>query len=149
MEQKEIATDIITVLLGGEPVVRSAEKCNNDNTGRHPYEVTDAMPREAIACGLQFLSWGGWHAERGKSVQGIMELNLHGKNQYQAKVAIEAALRRSSGVYRIRLIHGYHRGTQLRDMIGTEYAAHPKVLRIETGANLGQTDLVLRELLPE
>ena len=98
---------------------------------------------------IGFLSWSGWHAERGKSVQGILELNLHGKNQYQAKVAIEAALRRSSGVYRIRLIHGYHRGTQLRDMIGTEYAAHPTVLRIETGANLGQTDLVLRELLPQ
>lgn len=40
---------------------------------------------------------------------GIMELDLHGKNAYQARVAIDAALRRaSSGVYRLRLIHGYH-----------------------------------------
>ncbi len=37
---------------------------------------------------------------------GIMELDLHGKNAYQARVSIDAALRRaSSGVYRLRLIH--------------------------------------------
>ena len=48
---------------------------------------------------------------------GIMELDLHGKNAYQARVAIDAALRRaSSGVYRLRLIHGYHGGTALRDL---------------------------------
>ena len=38
---------------------------------------------------------------------GIMELDLHGKNAYQARVAIDAALRRAGGgVYRLRLIHG-------------------------------------------
>lgn len=40
---------------------------------------------------------------------GILELDLHGKNTYQAKVALEAALRRAgAGTYRIRIIHGYH-----------------------------------------
>lgn len=75
---------------------------------------------------------------------GIMELNLHGMTVYQARVAIDAALRRARlGTYRIRLIHGYHGGTALRDMIRTEYAG--RVLRLEIGMNPGVTDLVLRE----
>ncbi len=75
---------------------------------------------------------------------GIVELDLHGKNTYQAKVAIDAALRRAkSGTYRIRLIHGYHGGTALRDMIRREYAG--QVARLETGIDPGVTDLVLRE----
>ena len=67
-------------------------------------------------------------------------------NRYQAKIAIDAALRRSRGVYRIRVIHGGNHNTVLRDMIAEEYASHPLVLRIERGANGGQSDLVLREL---
>ena len=77
---------------------------------------------------------------------GILELDLHGMNAYQAKIAIDAALRRSKGVYRIRIIHGGNHNTVLRDMIAEEYASHPLVLRIERGANGGQSDLVLREL---
>lgn len=57
--------------------------------------------------------------------------------------AIDAALRRcSGGVYRLRLIHGYHGGTALRDLC-REYAGHPRVLRLV--ASSGSTDLVLRE----
>ncbi|MBQ1459414.1 MAG: Smr/MutS family protein [Oscillospiraceae bacterium] len=75
---------------------------------------------------------------------GVLELDLHGKNAYQAKVTIDAALRRArAGTYRIRLIHGYHGGTALRDMIRREYA--DRVLRLETGIDPGITDLVLRE----
>ena len=58
---------------------------------------------------------------------GIIELDLHGKNAYQA---------------RVRLIHGYHGGTALRDLC-REYAGHPRVLRLV--ASPGSTDLVLRE----
>ena len=77
---------------------------------------------------------------------GIIELDLHGKNAYQARVAIDAALRRASGgVYRLRLIHGYHGGTALRDLVRGEYAAHPKVQRLETRLGDGVTDLILRE----
>ena len=77
---------------------------------------------------------------------GILELDLHGKNEYQAKVAIDAALRRAKvGTYRLRLIHGYHGGTVLRDAIRKEYAKNPAVKRIELGYNQGETDLVLRE----
>ena len=74
---------------------------------------------------------------------GIVELDLHGKNEYQAKVAIDAALRRAkAGTYRLRLIHGYHGGTALRDMIRRDYAS--KCLRVLPLDN-GRTDLVLRE----
>ena len=70
---------------------------------------------------------------------GIMELDLHGKNAYQARVALR---RCGGGVYRLRLIHGYHGGTALRDLC-REYAGHPRVLRLV--ASPGSTDLVLRE----
>ena len=64
-----------------------------------------------------------------------------------AITAIDACLRRvGTGVYRIRVIHGYHGGTALRDAVRAHYAGHPKVKRIELGLNQGETDLVLREL---
>ncbi len=72
-------------------------------------------------------------------------LDLHGKTQYQARVTIDAALRRSRGLYRIHIIHGYHNGTALRDMIRSEYADNPAVLRIDLVSE-SATDLVLREL---
>jgi DNA-nicking Smr family endonuclease len=76
---------------------------------------------------------------------GVWEIDLHGKNEYQARIAIDAALRRAkSGTYRIRCIHGHHGGTALRDMIRKDYRKHPRVLRLELGSNT-ETDLVLRE----
>jgi len=72
-------------------------------------------------------------------------LDLHGKTQYQAKIALEAQLRRSRGVYRIHVVHGYHNGTALRDLVRQEYAAHPHVLRVEAVSD-SATDLILREL---
>ena len=75
---------------------------------------------------------------------GIVELDLHGRNTYQARVAIDAALHwAGKGTYRIRVIHGYHGGTALRDMIRSEYAR--RVPRLDTGIDPGVTDLVLRE----
>ena len=77
---------------------------------------------------------------------GIITVDLHGKNKFQAKVTIDAQLRRAgNGVYRIRVIHGCHGGTALRDMIREEYASHPKIRRLEPAMNNGSTDLVLRE----
>ncbi len=76
---------------------------------------------------------------------GRRELDLHGMTQAQAELAIEAALRRSAGLYRITVIHGYSRGTALRDFVRKRYRRHPKVLRVEAGLNPGATDLVLRE----
>ena len=77
---------------------------------------------------------------------GILELDLHGMNTYQAKIAIDSQLKRAKqSVYRLRLIHGYHGGTALRDMIRETYRHHPRVLRVELGLNPGETELVLRE----
>lgn len=79
-------------------------------------------------------------------MSGIIEMDLHGCNVHQAQIAIDAALRRSKGAYRIRIIHGYNGGKALRDMIRSHYGKHPKVIRLELGLNQGQTDLVLKEL---
>ena len=49
---------------------------------------------------------------------GIVEVDVHGMNQIQAQIAIDAALRRANAsVYRIRVIHGYTHNTILRDMV--------------------------------
>lgn len=78
---------------------------------------------------------------------GILELDVHGMTKAQARTVIDARLRRADrSVYRIRVIHGYHGGTALRDEIRSLYKNHPKVLRVEAGLNQGATDLVLREL---
>ena len=77
---------------------------------------------------------------------GTIRLDLHGMTWWQAQVAIDAALRRAGrSVYRLELIHGYHGGSALRDMIRETYGRHPKVKRLEIGLNPGTTELVLRE----
>lgn len=77
---------------------------------------------------------------------GILELDVHGMTRYQAKILIESRLRRAgAGVYRIRVIHGYHGGTELRDLVRNELSKNAKVLRAEVGLNPGETDLILRE----
>lgn len=84
---------------------------------------------------------------KGGAAAGIQEIDVHGMNVYQAKVCLQAALRRAGrSVYRIRVIHGYNSGTAIRQMVREELSHDPKVLRIELGLNQGQTDLVLREL---
>lgn len=81
----------------------------------------------------------------GTIVAGHHVLDLHGKNAYQARIAVDVALRRADrGVYRLRVIHGHNRGTVLRDLLST-YAAHEKVLRVAQ-YNAGTTDLILREM---
>ena len=73
-------------------------------------------------------------------------VDVHGKNKHQTKITLDSALRKAgSGVYRIAVIHGFNHGTELREMIRRDYAVHPKVLRVERGANDGETVLVLKE----
>ena len=77
---------------------------------------------------------------------GRIRLDIHGMTCTQAQAAIDAALRRAGGsVYRLEVVHGYHGGTQLRDMVRRVYGRHPKVRRLELGLNQGSTTLVLRE----
>ena len=75
------------------------------------------------------------------------EIDVHQMTKAQALVAIDARLKKADGsVYRLRVIHGYHGGTVLRDAVRAHYRRHPKVLRLEIGLNPGETDLILREL---
>lgn len=77
---------------------------------------------------------------------GTVIIDLHGMNRAQAQAAVDAALRRAGrSVYRLEVIHGYHAGSALRDMVRETYARHPKVKRVEIGLNPGTTELVLRE----
>ena len=80
-------------------------------------------------------------------LSGFLEIDVHNMSRTQAITAIDAKLRQTNAsVYRLRVIHGYHGGTVLRDAIRARYREHPKVKRIEIGLNPGETDLVLREL---
>ncbi|MBR4393049.1 MAG: Smr/MutS family protein [Oscillospiraceae bacterium] len=77
----------------------------------------------------------------------FQEIDVHGMTRAQAFTAIDARLRRAdASVYSIRIVHGYHGGTVLRDAVREHYRNHPKVKRIELGLNPGETDLILREL---
>ena len=77
---------------------------------------------------------------------GTICLDIHGMTCTQAQAAIDAALRGPGGsVYRLEVVHGYHGGTQLREMVRRVYARHPRVKRLEIGLNQGATELVLRE----
>ncbi len=82
-----------------------------------------------------------------KPSAGITEIDIHGLNKYQAKILIESRLKSApKSTYRLRIIHGYHGGTELQHMVRKELGANKKVLRVEMGLNPGETDLVLREL---
>lgn len=75
----------------------------------------------------------------------IVTLDLHGMRTAAARAAVAAVLRRSRGIYRVRVVHGYHAGTALGDMVRTEFANDSRVLRVQA-VDAGVTDLVLREL---
>ena len=78
---------------------------------------------------------------------GIVTVDLHGKNLYQARVTVDALLRRArGGTYRLRLIHGCHQGTALRDFLRAEYGHHPQDRRLALSPDGGTTELILREL---
>ncbi|MCR4895178.1 MAG: Smr/MutS family protein [Lachnospiraceae bacterium] len=77
----------------------------------------------------------------------FVKIDLHGLNQEEAMKVIDRALANaSSATYQIQLIHGFHRGTNLRNMIYDWYRYDEKVKRIIPGENQGITILVLREL---
>ena len=78
---------------------------------------------------------------------GFLEIDVHGMTREQAFTAIDAKLRRANAsTYRLRIIHGYHGGTVLRDAVRAHYRNHPKVKRMELGLNQGETTFILREL---
>lgn len=80
-------------------------------------------------------------------MSAFVKINLHGLHREEAIRAIDKAIRDAdSTVYQIHLIHGFNRGTSLRNMIYDEYRYESKVKRIIPGENQGITILVMREL---
>lgn len=80
---------------------------------------------------------------------GIIEIDLHGLRTEEAVKKVKKEVNAAPGsVYTIRLIHGYHGGTRIREAIEDEfsYGRNEKVKRIKPGSNPGITELVLREL---
>ncbi len=78
---------------------------------------------------------------------GIIEVDLHGLRVEEAVKKVKSEVRKASGsVYVIRLIHGYHGGTRIKEAIEDEfsYGRDDKVKSIRNGSNPGITELVLR-----
>ena len=77
----------------------------------------------------------------------LVKIDLHGLTQDEAVKVIDKAIANAGpSTYQLQLIHGYHRGTNLRNMIQDWYRYEPKVKRIMPGDNPGITVLVLKEL---
>ena len=77
----------------------------------------------------------------------MIDIDVHGKTKRQAFWVIREALNQAGAdVYRVRVIHGCTSGTELREMVRSDFLKHPKVKRVATGLNPGETFLVLREL---
>ena len=77
----------------------------------------------------------------------FVKLDLHGLTQDEAIKVIDKALASAGpSTYQLQLIHGYNRGTSLRNMIYDWYKYDSKVKRIMPGDNQGITILVLKEL---
>ena len=77
----------------------------------------------------------------------FVKIDLHGLTQEEAIKVIDKAIASAGPMtYQLQLIHGYHRGTNLRTMIYDWYKYEPKVKRIIPGDNPGITVLVMKEL---
>ena len=80
---------------------------------------------------------------------GIIEVDLHGLRTEEALKRVKSEVSKASGsVYIIRLIHGFHGGTRIREAIEDEfsYGREGKVKKIRQGSNPGITELILRDL---
>ncbi len=79
--------------------------------------------------------------------QAFIDIDLHGMTRDEAEKAVSKALASAgAGTYQIRVIHGYNRGTNLKNMIYDEFRYDSRIKRILPGDNPGITILVLREL---
>lgn len=79
---------------------------------------------------------------------GIIEIDLHGCSYEEGLKKTEQAVNSANqSVYRIRVIHGFHGGNRLKNMLVEEfsYGRSDRVLRVIGGSNQGTTDLILRE----
>ena len=80
--------------------------------------------------------------------QGIIEIDVHGMSAEEAVRAVEKKIKAAGdATYRIRVIHGYHGGTSIREALRRElgYGLEPKIKKIVGGDHPGITELVVRE----
>ena len=80
---------------------------------------------------------------------GIIEIDLHGLRTEEAIATVKNTVAKAnSSVYIIRVIHGYHGGTRIRQAIEDEfgYERDSKVKQVRQGTNPGITELVLRRI---
>ena len=79
----------------------------------------------------------------------ITEIDIHGMQPEEAVKAVSKLIKRAPDtVYRIRVIHGYHRGNVLQRAIYDEFDyfhTSDRVQRLEGGSNPGITEIILRE----
>ena len=79
--------------------------------------------------------------------EAFVKVDLHGLRKEEAVKVIDKAIASASAqTYQIHLIHGYHRGENLKRMILEEYSFDPRIRRIVPGDNQGITVLVMKEL---
>ena len=78
----------------------------------------------------------------------IIEMDVHGLTVDEAIAKIEDTVARANAsTYRVRVIHGYHRGNQIQRGIYRELGGgrNEKIKRIVGGDNPGITELILKE----
>ena len=79
----------------------------------------------------------------------ITEIDVHGMRAEEAVKTLSQIIKDAPDtVYRIRVVHGYHRGNALQRAIYDEFEyfhTSDRVLRLEGGSNPGITEIVLRE----
>lgn len=78
----------------------------------------------------------------------IIEMDVHGLTVDQAILKIEEQIKKANtSTYRIKVIHGFHRGNRIQHGIYQEigHGLNPRVLRIVGGENPGITELILKE----
>lgn len=81
---------------------------------------------------------------RFKRQGSVMSVDLHGTSVENARELLLTWLDHApESVTELRVVHGYNRGTLLRDMV-RESLMHPKIKQKLPALNPGETRLVLR-----
>ncbi len=77
----------------------------------------------------------------------FLDVDVHGMTRDEARAKIKSTLELvDNSTYQIRVIHGFNRGTSLKQMVISSFKGHSLVKRVMPGENQGITILVLREL---
>ena len=79
--------------------------------------------------------------------EAFIKIDLHGMHREDAEKTVEKAFASAGpNTYQIQIVHGFNRGTSLKDMIYEEFRSDKRVKRIMPGENQGVTVLVLKDL---